>query len=89
MAAAAGLWRGVTRIEGRRRIALAHLLPDGLVDPAWRACDGTARGRRVSVNVLALSHRLLYVSGAFGRLGGLARPGLGAVAAASGAVNRS
>jgi hypothetical protein len=43
-----------TRIGGRREIALAHLLPDGRVDPRWRARVGSASRRPVAVNVLAL-----------------------------------
>lgn len=73
-----------TRFGGKRRIGLAHLLPDGRVDPAWRAWIGGATGRRGDVVALARSGTRLFVGGAFGRIDGVTRPGLGAVDTATG-----
>jgi trimeric autotransporter adhesin len=78
-----------TRLGGRRRIALAHVLRDGSVDPSWRASIGSASGRPVAVYALACAGLRLFVAGAFGRVGGLQRPGLAAVDARTGAVLRT
>ena len=65
-----------TRIGGQPRRALAHVLPDGTVDPQWRVSVTSSRGNRVSVGALARSGSRLYVGGAFGLVGGLRRAGL-------------
>jgi len=75
-----------TRFGGVRRVALAHLLANGKVDPSWHASIGSASGRPVSVAALARAGSRLFVAGAFGRVGGLQRPGLAAVDANTGAV---
>jgi hypothetical protein len=78
-----------TRLAGRHRVALAHLLPSGAVDPAWQAAIGSASGRPVAVHALARAGSRLFVAGPFGRVGGLQRAGLAAVDTRSGAVLRS
>jgi hypothetical protein len=75
-----------TRIGGQSRIAVAHLLRSGTVDPAWRSSIGSASGRRVAVDALARAGSRLFVAGSFGRVGGLRRPGLAALEARTGAV---
>ncbi len=77
-----------TRIGGQRRVALAHLLPTGTVDPDWRASIGSASGRRVAVYALARAGGRLFVAGPFGRVGGLQRPGLAALDTETGGVLR-
>ena len=77
-----------SRLEGRDRVAIAHLLPSGAVDSAWRASIGSASGRRVAVYSLARDGTRLFVAGPFGRVGGLQRPGLAALDTRSGAVLR-
>jgi hypothetical protein len=77
-----------TRMGGHRRVALAHLLPSGAVDPTWRASISSASGRPVAVYNLARAGSRLFVAGPFGRVGGLQRPGLAAVDTANGAVVR-
>jgi trimeric autotransporter adhesin len=78
-----------TRVGGHPRVALAHLLPGGTVDPAWRASISSASGRPVAVHDLARAGSRLFVAGPFGRVGGLQRPGLAAVDPATGGVLRS
>lgn len=78
-----------TRLDGVDRVAIAHVLPSGLVDPAWRASIGSASGRPVAVYALARAGRRLFVGGPFGRVGGLRRPGLAAVDTHTGAVLRN
>ena len=68
-----------TRVAGQPRRALAHLLPSGALDEAWRVSVASSRGNRVSVSALARFGNRLYVGGAFGLVGGLRRPGLAAV----------
>ena len=77
-----------TRIGGRHRVALAHVLPSGAIDANWRASIGSASGRPVAVYALARAGSRLFVAGPFGRLGGLRRPGLGAVDTRTGDVVR-
>jgi trimeric autotransporter adhesin len=77
-----------TRLGGLPRVALAHLLPNGVVDPAWRASVASASGRPVAINALARAGSRLFVAGPFGRVGGLQRPGLAAVDARAGSVLR-
>nr|MDQ2981501.1 delta-60 repeat domain-containing protein [Actinomycetota bacterium] len=77
-----------TRLGGLPRVALAHLLPNGDVDPVWRASVGSASGRPVAINVLARAGSRLFVAGPFGRVGGLQRPGLAAIDARTGIVLR-
>jgi len=78
-----------TRLGAHRRVALAHVLSNGAVDPAWRASIGSASGRPVAVHALARVGTRLFVAGPFGRVGGLQRPGLAAVDANTGVVTRS
>jgi hypothetical protein len=78
-----------TRLGGLRRVALAHVLRSGAVDPARRASIGSASGRPVAVYALARAGSRLFVAGPFGRVGGLQRPGLAAVDAGTGVVLRS
>jgi len=78
-----------TQFGGVRRVGLAHLLPSGAVDPAWRAWIGSASGRRGSIAALARAGSRLFVAGAFGRVDGLDRPGLAAVDTHTGSVVRS
>lgn len=78
-----------TRLGAHRRVALAHVLSNGAVDPAWRASIGSASGRPVAVHALARAGSRLFVAGPFGRVGGLQRPGLAAVDANTGVVTRS
>jgi trimeric autotransporter adhesin len=75
-----------TRIGGQSRVAVAHLLRSGVVDPAWRSSIGSASGRAVAVDALARAGSRLFVAGSFGRVGGLRRPGLAALDAQTGAV---
>jgi hypothetical protein len=75
-----------TRLGGLSRVALAHLLPSGSVDPAWRASVGSASGRPVAIYSLARAGDRLFVAGPFGRVGDLQRPGLAALDARNGAV---
>jgi hypothetical protein len=77
-----------SRLGGQERVAIAHLLRSGAVDPAWRASIGSASGRPVAVYSLARAGRRLFVAGPFGRVGGLQRPGLAALDARTGAVLR-
>jgi outer membrane protein assembly factor BamB len=77
-----------TRLEGLPRVALAHVLPNGVVDPAWHTSVGSASGRPVAVNALARAGSRLFLAGRFGRVGGLQRPGLAAIDARTGAVLR-
>ena len=77
-----------TRLGGLPRVALAHVLPNGVVDPAWRASVGSVSGRPVAINALARAGSRLFVAGPFGRVGGLQRPGLAAVDAGTGVVLR-
>jgi hypothetical protein len=77
-----------SRLGGRDRVAIAHLLPSGAVDPAWRASIGSASGRPVAVYSLARAGTRLFVAGPFGRVGGLQRPGLAALDARTGSVLR-
>ena len=78
-----------TRLGGARRIGLAHLLPNGAVDPRWRARIGGASGRLGSVNALARASQRLFVGGSFGRVDGVTRPGLAAVDSRTGALARN
>ena len=64
-----------TRIGGQSRVAIAHLLRSGVVDPAWRSSIGSASGRAVAVDALARAGSRLFVAGSFGRVGGLDRRG--------------
>jgi hypothetical protein len=77
-----------TRIGGQHRVALAHLLPTGTVDPGWQASIGSASGRRVAVYALARAGGRLFVAGPFGRAGGLQRPGLAGLDTRTGDVLR-
>jgi trimeric autotransporter adhesin len=77
-----------TRLGGLPRVALAHLLPNGVVDPAWRASVGGGSGRPVAINALARAGSRLFLAGPFGRVGGLQRPGLAAIDARTGIVLR-
>jgi outer membrane protein assembly factor BamB len=77
-----------TRIGGRHRVAFAHLLPSGAVDPGWQASIGSASGRPVAVYALARTGSRLFVAGPFGRVGGLQRPGLAALDTRTGGVLR-
>ena len=77
-----------TRIGGQSRVAIAHLLRNGAVDPAWRSSIGSASGRAVAVDALARAGGRLFVAGSFGRVSGLRRPGLAALEARTGAVLR-
>ena len=77
-----------TRIGGRHRVALAHLLPTGAVDSGWQASIGSAGGRQVAVYALARAGARLFVAGPFGRVSGLQRPGLAALDTQTGAVLR-
>ena len=76
------------RVGGQPRRNLAHILPDGSLDPSWVAdttVTTTVPGGTDEVRALAFENGVLYVAGAFDTLGGVARPGLGALDA-SGAV---
>jgi outer membrane protein assembly factor BamB len=75
-----------TRLGGQRRVALAHVLASGTIDPSWRASVGSASGRPVAVYALARAGPRLFVAGPFARVGGLHRPGLAAVDARNGHV---
>lgn len=75
-------------IGGKERVAIAHLLPSGAVDSAWKASIGSASGRPVAVNALARAGTRLFVAGPFGRAGGLRRPGLAALDTRTGKVLR-
>jgi hypothetical protein len=75
-----------TLLAGQKRVAIAHVLPSGRVDPAWRASIGSASGRPVAVYALARAGNRLFVAGPFGRVGGLQRPGLAALDTRTGAV---
>jgi hypothetical protein len=77
-----------TRIGGQSRVAVAHLLRSGALDPVWRSSIGSASGRGVAVDALARAGSRLFVAGSFGRVGGLRRPGLAALDAWTGAVLR-
>jgi trimeric autotransporter adhesin len=78
-----------TRLGGQHRVALAHLLTSGTVDPAWQAAISSARERPVAVQALARAGSRLFIAGPFGRVGGLPRGGLAAVDTGSGHVLRS
>jgi hypothetical protein len=75
-----------TRIGGQDRVAIAHVLPSGAIDPDWRAAIAGAKGRLPAVYALARAGRRLFVAGPFVRVGGLRRPGLAALDARTGAV---
>jgi hypothetical protein len=75
-----------TRLGGLREVALAHILASVVVDPSWRARISSASGRPVAVYALARAGSRLFVGGPFARVGGLHRPGLGAVDSGSGQV---
>ncbi len=75
-----------TRLGGQRRVALAHVLANGSIDPSWHASVGSASGRPVAVYALARAGARLFVGGPFARVGSLHRPGLAAVDARSGHV---
>jgi hypothetical protein len=75
---------GFTRLANQRHFALAHVLASGAVDPSWHGSVGSAGGRPVAVQALARAGTRLYVAGAFARVGGLHRPGLGAIDAHTG-----
>jgi hypothetical protein len=77
-----------SRLGGRDRVAIAHVLPSGAVDPAWRASIGSASGRPVAVYSLARAGTRLFVAGPFGRVGGVQRPGLAALDTRTGSVLR-
>jgi trimeric autotransporter adhesin len=77
-----------SRLAGHDRVAIAHVLPSGAVDPAWRASIGSVSGRPVAVYSLARAGTRLFVGGPFGRVGGLRRPGLAALNSRTGAVLR-
>jgi hypothetical protein len=77
-----------TRLGGKPRVALAHVLASGAVDQDWEASIGSASGRPVAVHALARSGPRLVIGGAFGRVGGLPRGGLAAVDARTGDVLR-
>jgi trimeric autotransporter adhesin len=68
-----------TRLGSQRHAALAHVLAGGVVDRSWHGSVSGASGRPVAVQALARAGARLYVAGAFGRVGGLHRPGLGAI----------
>jgi hypothetical protein len=68
-----------TRIGGQPRRGLAHLLPNGAIDPRFRVPVANSRGNPVSVRALARGGELLYVGCACGLVGGLRRPGLTAI----------
>lgn len=67
-----------TRIGGKPRTRLAHLLPDGSVDPRFRIAVGR-RGDRSWVRALTRRGRVLYVGCACRLVGGRYRPGLVAI----------
>jgi hypothetical protein len=70
---------GFDRVDGLPRTSLAHIRPDGSVDPAFRAdVVGT-------VTALALHGSTLWVGGALDEIGGAPFYDLGAVDAATGA----
>lgn len=77
-----------SRLDRKERVAIAHLLPSGRVDPAWKASIGSASGRPVAVNALARDGTRLFIAGPFGLVGGLQRPGLAALDARTGKVLR-
>src|SRR5688572_15303573 len=66
-------------VGGVLRSHLAHLLPDGSLDPAWNPAPNGA------VRALALDGSTLYVGGEFTNVGGLARNRIAALDAATGA----
>jgi hypothetical protein len=77
-----------SRLDGQPRVAIAHVLPSGAVDPTWRASISGVNGRPVAVYSLARAGRRLFVAGPFARVGGLPRPGLAALDTRTGAVLR-
>jgi len=68
-----------TRIGGQPRRGLAHVLPNGAIDPRFRIPVASSRGNPISVRALARGGRLLYVGCACGLVGGSHRPGLAAI----------
>ena len=73
-----------TRLGHRRHIGIAHVLRGCAVDESWQGSVGSVSGRAVSVQALARAGTRLYLAGAFARVGGLHRPGLGALDTDSG-----
>jgi len=69
------------RIESYSRPLLAHVLPNGLVDPAFDAQVGGSR-----IESLALANGVLYFAGGIGPVAGQARQALAAVDAQTGAL---
>lgn len=69
-----------SRVGRVARASLAHILPDGRVDPAWAPPVSGV------VLALALSGRTLYVGGNFSSVGGRSRNRLAAVDAVTGEV---
>ena len=68
-----------TRVGGQPRRHLAHVLSDGSLDPSW--APSATLGPNVEgglVTALARDGDVIYVSGGFSHLDGLARGGLGA-----------
>ena len=75
-----------TRLGGQHRVAVAHLMASGTVDPNWHPSIGSASGRPVAVYALARAGARLFVGGPFGRVGGLPRAGLAALDTRTGTV---
>jgi hypothetical protein len=69
-----------TRVGGQPRVNLAHVLADGSLDPVWAPSAGFgATPGSLWVDALARDGDVIYISGAFDHLGGVARGGIGAV----------
>ncbi|HEY3318871.1 MAG TPA: PKD domain-containing protein [Planctomycetota bacterium] len=79
-----------TEVGGVARAGLAHILPDGMLDPSWDpnpdlTC-GTNSSDQTGVRTLVLAGGTLYVGGYFTAIAGQARNRLAALDAATGAA---
>jgi hypothetical protein len=69
-----------TGVQGAERLGLAHILPDGNLDPAWNPdFDG-------EVNSISVDNGTVYIAGNFNNVGGQLRRYIAGLDASTGAV---
>jgi RHS repeat-associated protein len=68
-------------VGGQARSRLAHILPNGSVDPAWNP------GANSTVRRLVVSGSTVYAAGSFSMIGGQGRSGLASLDATTGAAS--
>lgn len=76
-----------TEVGGQPRESLAHILPNGTVDPAWAPAVRTNNPARTArVMAMVVQGDLLYIGGDFESVGGFPRQCLAAVSLVTGAT---